>query len=129
MKETDFDLDLPEPPRVCPPTAIPFTQFLRPNGRRADVWVTRPPEVVAQARATIARGYRFECEELMTGHVSLTIADPILEDDVAYEIVPNGPEVPDAVDRLVAKGALLPEPGTEPPDEDCGEPEPGWDPP
>ena len=56
MSADDFDF-IDERPLVCPPTAIPFTQFLRPNGRQVDVWVTRPPEVVAKARAIIARGY------------------------------------------------------------------------
>jgi hypothetical protein len=79
--------------------AITFTQYLRPNGRRADVSITRSPEVEAKAQAIIAAGYWFECEELTTGHVSFTVTDRT--GDVMHEIVMNGPAVPEAVDRLV----------------------------
>lgn len=79
--------------------SIPFTQFLRPDGRRASVAIIRPAPVLEKASAIIAAGFRFECEELATGHASLTIADD--EGDHAIEVVVNGPGVPEAVDRLV----------------------------
>lgn len=85
---------------TAPSNAIPFTQFLRPNGRRVDVWIERPEPIVAKAREIIAAGYEFQCEELTTGHAHLTISDG--EDDVAGELCMNGPAVPDAVDRLVS---------------------------
>lgn len=81
--------------------AIPFTQYLRPDGRARDVSIERPEEIERKALQIIQAGYVFECEELTTGHASLTIADPRKGDDVAIEVVPNGPAVPDAVDRLV----------------------------
>lgn len=80
---------------------IPFTQYLRPNGRTAPVEIGRSAEVEQKAQEIMAAGYRFECEHLTTGHASLTIHDPRIEEDVAIEVVPNGPGVPAAVDRLV----------------------------
>jgi hypothetical protein len=61
-------------------TVIPLTQYLRPNGRKTPVSINRT--VVST-----------EC-----------LGPP--DDDgeprcLAIEVVPNGPEVPEAVDRLV----------------------------
>ena len=84
---------------------IPFTQYLRPNGRRVPVTIARAPEIEKLAADFIAKGGRFECEELTTGQVSLTAFHPRGGDgdgaDIAIEIVMNGPKVPDAVDQLV----------------------------
>lgn len=80
--------------------AIPFTQYLRPDGERRSVSIDRPEEIERKALAIIQAGYVFECEELTTGYASLTITDPA-EGDMAIEVVPNGPAVPDAVDRLI----------------------------
>ena len=82
---------------------IAFTQYLRPNGRTTEVSIDRPEEISALADKIISDGFRFECEELQTGHASLTIAGP--EEDEDIELVMNGPGVPDAVDRLVKRFA------------------------
>ena len=82
---------------------VPFTHYLRPDGRRREVLVDRPAEISAQADAIIAVGFRFECEELMDGTVSLTIAGD--EDDVEIELCPNGPAVLAAVDRMISRFA------------------------
>jgi hypothetical protein len=79
--------------------SIPFTQFLRPNGRRVGVRISRPEEVETKARAIMDAGYWFEVEELTTGHASLTVTSR--DQDEMFEVVPNGPEVPPAVDRLI----------------------------
>lgn len=84
-------------------TEIRFTQYLRPDGRKRVVSIERPASVVEAAHKLIKAGYRFECEELSTGHASLTVVDPDDEGDIAIQVVPNGPAVPDAVDRLVAE--------------------------
>lgn len=82
-------------------TAIPFTQFLRPDGRQREVSIQRPADVADKAYKLISAGCRFEIEELTTGQVSMTVErdDPDGEAEVlAMEIVPNGPRVPGAVD-------------------------------
>lgn len=85
-------------------TSIPFTQFMRPDGRPVQVSIDRPDDIVAKAQSIIARGYRFECEALTDGHVSLTITDEE-NGDLDIEVVPNGSEVPTAVDRLIERFA------------------------
>lgn len=80
---------------------IPFTQYLRPDGRKRPVDIERSPEIEAIAQRFIESGGKYECEELRTGHASLTAVK--YGDDVAIELTMNGPLVPDAVDRLVKK--------------------------
>jgi hypothetical protein len=83
---------------------IPFTQYLQPHGRKRMVEVERSPEIEQLAQEFIARGGYFECEALLTGHASLTAGHPDAEEgDIAIELVMNGPDVPEAVDRLVRK--------------------------
>ena len=82
---------------------IPFTQYLRPDGRRAEVSIERPDEISTLANRIIERGFRFECEHLTTGHASLTIADA--NDDHDIEVASNGPDVPLAVDRMIKRFA------------------------
>lgn len=83
---------------------IPFTQFLRPDGRRRQVSISRPPSVWAHAKPLIDAGCRFEIEELSTGHVSMTVErdDKDGETEVlSQRIVKNGILVPLTVDDLV----------------------------
>jgi hypothetical protein len=82
---------------------IPFTQYLRPNGRRTEVRIERPKDVYEKAMNIIDAGYRFEAEVLTTGDISLTITGK--DDDCACEVVLNGPEVPLAVDRMINRFA------------------------
>jgi hypothetical protein len=86
--------------------SIPFTQFLRPNGRRTTVSIERGTEVEAMAAKLIGAGCRFEIEELMTGMVSIeAVADNTADSEsphcLALELVQNGPSVPATVDKLV----------------------------
>jgi hypothetical protein len=84
-------------------TAIPFTQYLMPDGRAKQVSIDRPDEIAAKAQQIIAKGYRFECEMLSDWQtISLTITDPD-EGDVEIEVVENGPDVPLAVDRMIER--------------------------
>ena len=78
---------------------IEFTQYLRPHGQKKKVRIDRPKAVADKAKEIKNAGLCLECEVLMSGDVSFTIANEEL--DLAFEIVPNGPEVPDAVDRLI----------------------------
>jgi hypothetical protein len=81
---------------------IPFTQYLRPNGRRTTVWFENDdPTLAAKATELQAAGFRFECEHLRTGHASFTIVHPSYDCDLAIEVVPNGPPVVEAVQRLI----------------------------
>jgi hypothetical protein len=99
----DSDRQRIERLNAMPMVDIPFTQYMRPDGRRVEVLIGRPSEIAALASRIIERGFLFECEHLTTGHVSFTIAGP--DDDEDIEVVSNGPEVPVAVDRMVKRFA------------------------
>lgn len=94
MRNTDFS------------KGIPFTQFLKPNGKPCAQWIQRSPQVTSKARRIINAGYSLHVEELTTGEVSLTITDD--HADHAVEVVPNGPAITDAVDRLIMGFDKLP---------------------
>jgi hypothetical protein len=82
--------------------SIPFTQYLRPLGRPTPVTIVRPLDVMQLADEVIAMDGQFSVEHLMTGQASFTVEhDDYPDEDVAHEIVSNGPPVLDAVDRLV----------------------------
>lgn len=78
---------------------IRFTQYMRPNGRPEDIYIGRSKEIEDKAREIREAGFEFECEVLMSGEVSLTIAGK--NSDAAIEVVFNGPQVPEAVDRMI----------------------------
>lgn len=78
---------------------IQFVQFKRPRGQELDVSIERPQEVYVKAMAIFAATFRLECEELSTGDCVFYIADGTT--NYASVTVPNGPGVPDAVDKLI----------------------------
>ena len=80
---------------------IEFTQYVLPHGRRKPVSIDRPQPIFDKAQEIIANGYCFECEILTTGHVSVTIADPEEELDVAIKVVGNDSAVPAAIDEMI----------------------------
>lgn len=80
---------------------VPFVQYLRPDGRRSAVAIDRPDSIAKAADMIRSHGFRFECEQLTTGEVSFTISDD--DDDYAFELSGNGPDVPGAVDRLITQ--------------------------
>lgn len=78
---------------------IPFTQFMRPDGRKVPTLVDRPEPLALKAMAVIEKGGRFTCEVLMNGIVSL--ACEYEDGDVAMELSNNGPEVEAATDKMI----------------------------
>ena len=79
---------------------IPFTQYLRPHGKtRIEYFETQDEILVQQAYDIINSGFNFECELLASNEVSLTISNG--SEDLAIELIQNGPEVPKAVQRLI----------------------------
>lgn len=82
---------------------IPFTQYLRPDGRTRRVFA--PCSYDTFLKATILmdhQGLRFEAEVLTTGEVSLTAHDPIIGEDVGIILSKNGPEIDQKLAELVA---------------------------
>ncbi len=83
--------------------SIPFTQYLRPDGRKRATAIDMPADVEALAHAFIERSGWFEVEELTTGDASLTACHLVDGEpqDIAIRVVENGPPVVSAVDALV----------------------------
>ena len=83
--------------------SIPFTQHLRPNGRKSPIEIDMPEDIEKLARSFIERGGWFDCEVLTTGDVSLTAGFVVNAEpqDIAIRIVPNGPGIDGAVESLV----------------------------
>ena len=83
--------------------AIPFIQYMRPNGRAKQITIERSDSIELLAQHVMSKGARFEIEQLMNGAVSMTCA--YKDEDIEIELCSNGPEVPVAVDRLVTNAA------------------------
>lgn len=88
--------------------AVPFTQFLLPDGRQKEIEISLDPDVEAKAQDIIAAGYKFEIEILRTGIISATIADPIQEEDVAHALMRNGIQVPPGITKMI-ENFVIPE--------------------
>lgn len=78
---------------------VSYTQYMAPHGRRVQRTMSVEGTVKLKANTVETMGGRFEAEVLSTDEVSLTVAYD--DDDIAMEIVPNGPKVLEAFDRLV----------------------------
>lgn len=90
--------------------SVPFTQFMMPDGRKVKVSIEMSNEIEQLARKFIIAGGWFECEMLSDKTmVSLTACwhRPDGDNDVESELVPNGPEVPKAVERLIRRAAAF----------------------
>ena len=80
---------------------VEVTQYMRPNGRKQIMRIEIQDSFGAPYSAIRMRGWRLAAEVLAhTGEVSITVEDG--EQDFACEIVPNGPEVPRAIERALA---------------------------
>ena len=81
--------------------AIPFTQYLRPRGRRRAVITHVPAALFEKVNAILDAGYVFESELLRDGNtVVLTITDRET-DDYAIRLCHNSKEVVENVRLLV----------------------------
>jgi hypothetical protein len=81
---------------------IPFTQFLRPDGRQKPVTIEGVSEAAFAKYEEAARlGCRMTCEELTTGEASMCIEHP--EGDFDCVVVPNGPGVKEAVEGMLLR--------------------------
>jgi hypothetical protein len=88
---------------------IPFTQYLRPHGRKRAIEIDMPLPIEHLAFTFIKAGGRYEVEELTTGHVSLTAVYKVDDEDqdIAIELCLNSKEVIEAVKKLVRKSVAF----------------------
>ena len=78
---------------------IPFTQYLRPDGRKQPIEVEVFEETAAKAKVILDYGWAFEVEVLTTGQISMTVSDG--EEDRAIELCANDPHINDTLKKLV----------------------------
>ena len=85
--------------------SIQFTQFLLPAGRQRKIEIDRPVEIEALATELVEAGNRFEIEMLNDYKtISMTIEDDDEDGENivrGMEIVENGPDVLNAIDKMV----------------------------
>lgn len=89
--------------------SIPFTQFLLPDGRERRIEIDMPAKIEALAQRFIRAGGWYESEMLPDLEtVSLTACwdRPNGDNDIAIQIVKNGPAVIQAVEDIVRASVL-----------------------
>lgn len=79
---------------------IPFTQYLRPDGRTKEIQFETSKELYDKAQLILAEGFVFECEILQTGHASATITDPELG-DYRHALGENAPGFKEKVEQMI----------------------------
>lgn len=85
---------------------VPFTQYLRPDGRTKEISIEMPRKIGLLARSLLSKGYYFSAEILTTDQVSLTCEAVVsgVESKIAAHIVcDDGPGVPQQVERLITE--------------------------
>jgi hypothetical protein len=83
---------------------IMFTQYLRPDGRKAQRIIDRHADVADKAELLATAGWQFEVEVLATREVSITCTQFDSADDAGEcfgRCLPNGPGIAEAVDEIV----------------------------
>lgn len=84
--------------------SIPFTQFLRPDGRTRNITIDLSPETERKAVA-IMRFARFEIEVLTTGEIAMETIRLGGESDavnvLSGKVCANGPDVPAKVAEMI----------------------------
>lgn len=78
---------------------VPFTQYLRPDGRTRAVRIDRPDHIAQAADKIRSHGFKFTCEILSTGDISFAVCDEF--GDYLLMSCENGPRVPQTVDALI----------------------------
>lgn len=86
---------------------VQVTQYMRPHGRAVVMETDISDAFEAPYNVIRMRGWNLAAECLTTGMVSITVEDKAVGADVACEVVPNGPEVPLAIERALAKAISL----------------------
>lgn len=78
-------------------------QFLLPDGRERENTVELPIAVEQAYKTMTADGCRFEAEVLPGGQVSVSIANPSMEEDIDIMVTGNGPAVQDGMVNMLER--------------------------
>jgi len=77
------------------------TEFIRPFGRKKPYFTEMDDEFKPFYEDMTAKGCEIQVEVLWTGEASLTVSNPSEMVDYDIELVENGPEVIEALKRLL----------------------------
>lgn len=84
---------------------IKFTQFLRPNGQRKEIEISRGKDIEDMASELILDNCSFELELIPVGLVHIEVMAPPLETleecSLASDLVIHGPELLKAIDKMI----------------------------
>jgi hypothetical protein len=80
---------------------VQFTQYIRPDGRTKPITIDVPRDIADKAERLAEWDVHFTAEILRTEEISLTAEDATINETLDIEVVLNGPEVIDAVNRLI----------------------------
>lgn len=78
---------------------VKFTQYLRPNGRKRDIYTEVTDELGPQIDQIIVNGFNFTAEVVAETMVVLTISDD--RADYEMHVCQNGTEVPETIERMI----------------------------
>lgn len=81
---------------------VEVTQYLRPFGRRVPMTTEINNAFEAPYNVIRGRGWNIAVEAI-DDNVSITVEDRASGQDVAAEVVPNGPEVQRGIERVLTK--------------------------
>jgi len=87
---------------------IPFTQHLRPDGRKRPLTVDAPTELEAEVKKLLEAGVTFSAEVLRTEYAyNIALYIEKGADLLAMELCPNGPEILEALKRLITRAVAV----------------------
>jgi len=84
--------------------ALPFTQYLLPNGDKKEIEFIVDGDTEIKAKSILKYGWVFEAEILTNGVVSLTISDG--EEDRVIQVCENGTTIPIVIEKLIDEGDI-----------------------
>jgi len=80
---------------------VRFIEFVRPNGKQKEQTILRGKDTFDKSEWLWEHGYRLTAELIPGNLVSLIVDHPASQRDVVLGLIKNGPEIEEAVDKLV----------------------------
>lgn len=80
---------------------IPYTQFMRPNGRQVQHQIHISDDNAEKWKTVSDLGLRITMEVVMPGVVNICLEDPEVEDDFLFRVVTNDERVSIAIETFL----------------------------
>lgn len=82
---------------------IDLVQYVHPHGRIKTIQLEVSDLLDVEYKRILDSGCRFAVEILLDGKISLTIEDPVADNDVLIEVVRNGPAIKYVLEKMLAE--------------------------